>query len=34
MRADSDRDAPYLTAVRCGDLLFLSGLVAEDPQTG
>lgn len=34
MRADSDRNAPYSTAVRCGDLLFLSGLVAEDPQTG
>jgi len=33
-RADSDRNAPYSTAVRCGDLLFLSGLVAEDPQTG
>jgi 2-iminobutanoate/2-iminopropanoate deaminase len=34
MRSDSDRDAPYSTAVRYGDFLFLSGLVAEDPQTG
>jgi 2-iminobutanoate/2-iminopropanoate deaminase len=34
MRTDSDRDAAYSTAVRCGDFLFLSGLVAENPQTG
>lgn len=34
LNVSRNRGLPHSPAVRCGDLLFLSGMVSTDPQTG
>jgi 2-iminobutanoate/2-iminopropanoate deaminase len=34
LNVSGNRGLPHSPAVRCGDLLFLSGMVSTDPQTG
>jgi 2-iminobutanoate/2-iminopropanoate deaminase len=34
LNVSKNRGLPHSPAVRCGDLLFLSGMVSTDPETG